>query len=73
MSKIIKIGFVAIIAIAVVSFFAFRYGIVGFVGGVLMSIGAIGLCSELWSALHAQEKPDEDNSIDFSRISRDGF
>ena len=66
MSKIIKIGFVAIIAIAVVSFFAFRYGIVGFVGGVLMSIGAIGLCSELWSALHAQEKPDEDNYIDFS-------
>ena len=72
MSKIIRIGFAAIIAIAVVSFFAFRYGIVGFVGGVLMSIGAIGLCSEIWSAFR-NIKQDEKDSEPIVGFERDDF
>ncbi len=72
MSKIIRIGFAAIIAIAVVSFFAFRYGIVGFVGGVLMSIGAIGLCSEIWSAFR-NVKEDEKDSEPIVGFERDDF
>ena len=72
MSKIIRIGFAAIIAIAVVSFFAFRYGIVGFVGGVLMSIGAIGLCSEIWSAFRDM-KQDEKDSEPIVGFERDDF
>ena len=72
MSKIIRIGFVAIIAIAVASFFAFRYGIVGFVGGVLMSIGAIGLCSEIWSAFR-NIKQDEKDSEPIVGFERDDF
>ena len=72
MSKIIRIGFVAIIAIAVASFFAFRYGIVGFVGGVLMSIGAIGLCSEIWSAFRDM-KQDEKDSEPIVGFERDDF
>ena len=72
MSKIIRIGFAAVIAIAVVSFFAFRYGIVGFVGGVLMSIGAIGLCSEIWSAFRDM-KQDEKDSEPIVGFERDDF
>ena len=72
MSKIIRIGFAAVIAIAVVSFFAFRYGIVGFVGGVLMSIGAIGLCSEIWSAFR-NVKEDEKDSEPIVGFERDDF
>ena len=72
MSKIIRIGFAAIIAIAVVSFFAFRYGIVGFVGGVLMSIGAIGLCSEIWAAFR-NVKEDEKDSEPIVGFERDDF
>lgn len=72
MSKIIRIGFVAIIAIAVASFFAFRYGIFGFVGGVLMSIGAIGLCSEIWSVFRNMEQ-DEKDSEPIVGFERDDF
>ena len=72
MSKIIRIGFAAVIAIAVVSFFAFRYGIVGFVGGVLMSIGAIGLCSEIWSTFRDM-KQDEKDSEPIVGFERDDF
>ena len=72
MSKIIRIGFVAIIAIAVASFFAFRYGIVGFVGGVLMSIGAIELCSEIWSVFRNM-KQDEKDSEPIVGFERDDF